>query len=62
MTNNFKVVDDSTVAEWTQLLYPIMDSTTWDISDTYYYISVGLFTYDTTLMQTYAPTQYSEYF
>lgn len=51
--NSFKVIDNDTMAEWNQVLFPILSTDTYNLqsTNTYYFMSVGVFTYDTTMLQ-----------
>ena len=55
-------MSDETVDNWNKVDFPVMSTSPYDLSSTNYYISVGLFNYDTTLLQTYAPGEYERYF
>ena len=48
--DKFKVVDDDTVSDWQELYFPIASTSPFDLSNTLYYINIGLFMYDTTML------------
>lgn len=62
MTQRFQTVPNDTVDGWEKLIFPIMNDDPYDLSNTQYYISLGLFSYDTTYLQTYSPDEYARYF
>ena len=48
--DKFRVVDDQTVSDWEEILFPLSSTSPYDLSDTTYYMTVGLFMYDTTML------------
>jgi len=46
--SKFAVVSDESIEMWAKIHFPVMSTETYDLSNTSYYISVGLFNYDTT--------------
>ena len=60
--NRFKVVDDSTVDNWNKIDFATLTTQPYDLRNTNYYITLGLFDYDTSMLQMYAPDKYEKFF
>lgn len=61
--SHFAIVDESDLDSWTQLQLPTLDTTDFDLSGTYHFMTVGLFQYDPQIyLYTYFRSLYNTYF
>ena len=62
MESRFAVVSDETLEAWRTIPMPTMQTEPYDLSAISYYMTLGLFNYDTSLLELLDPEEYDRKF